>query len=121
MPEVTIIGLQEQFVTNKRQLLMTCQYSALPPVSEAQWEKGGTVIARNESVEINDPRLTISHFNQSQLQLSINATAALDTGNYTCLVINDVGNSSDTTSIIIQGMCLEFPFELSKSPSRSKP
>ena len=106
MPEVTIVGVQEQFVIKGRQLLMTCQYNALPPVSEVQWKKDGTMVARNESVEVNDSRLTIPHYNQSQVQLSINATTPLDTGNYTCLVINDVGNSSDTTSIVIQGMCL---------------
>lgn len=105
MPEVTIIGLQEQFVTKGRQLLMTCQYNALPPVSEVQWKKDAAMIARNKSVEMNDSRLTIPIYNQTHLQLSINATTSQDAGYYTCLVINDVGNSSDTTSIIIQGMC----------------
>ncbi|XP_020621161.1 protein sidekick-1-like [Orbicella faveolata] len=101
-PEVTIIGVQEQFVIEGRLLLLTCQYNALPPVSEVQWNKNGTVIARNDSVEINDSRVTIPHYNQSQVQLEINATTPQDAGNYTCLVVNDVGNSSDATSIIIQ-------------------
>ena len=105
MPQVTIIGVQEQFVIKGRQLLITCQYNALPPVSEVQWKKDETVIARNVSVEINDSRLTIPHYNQSQVQLSINATTPQDAGNYTCLVINDIGNSSDTTSMISQGVC----------------
>jgi len=102
---VKIIGVQLQFVNKGRQLLLTCQYNALQPVSEVQWEKNETVIARNESVEINDSRVTIPHYNESQIQLAINATTPQDAGNYTCLVINDVGNSSDTTSIIIQGVC----------------
>ena len=106
MPEVTIIGVQEQFMIKGSQLLMTCQYNALPAVSEVQWKKDFTMVARNESVEINDSRLTIPHYNQSRVQLSINATTPPDTGNYTCLAINDVGNSSDTKSIIIQGTCL---------------
>ncbi|XP_020608167.1 contactin-4-like [Orbicella faveolata] len=62
----------------------------------------GTVIAINSSVEINDSRVDIPFFNQSQVQLAINATTPQDAGNYTCLVINDVGNSSDTTSLVIQ-------------------
>ena len=103
---MTIIGVQEQFVIKGRQLLLACHYNALPPVSEVQWKKDGTMVARNESVEISDSRLTISHYNQSQVQLSINKATPIDTGNYICLVINDVGNSSDTTSVIIQGMCL---------------
>ena len=103
MPEVTIInGDQEQFLIKGRQLLLTCQYDALPPVSEVQWEKDGTVIARNDSVD-NDPRVTIPHYNQNQVRLAINATTPQDTGNYTCIAINDVGNSSDTTSVVIQG------------------
>ena len=102
MPEVTIIGVQEQFVIKGRQLLLTCQYGALPPVSEVQWEKDGTVIARNDSVD-NNPQVTIPRYNQSQVQLAINATTPKDTGNYTCIAINDVGNSSDTTSVVIQG------------------
>ena len=101
---MTIIGVQVQFVIKGRQLLLTCQYNALPPVSEVQWEKNGIVIARNASVEINDSRVIIPHYNQSQGQLAINATSQQDAGNYTCLVINDVGNSSDTKSVIIQGV-----------------
>lgn len=105
---MTLISVQEQFVIKGRQLLLTCWYNASPPVAEVQWKKDGTEIARNASVEINDSRLTIPHYNRSQVQLSINATTPQDAGNYTCLVINDAGNSSDTTSIIIQGMCLYF-------------
>ena len=97
-------GLQEQFVIKGRQILLTCQYDALPPVSEVQWEKNGTVIARNTSVEINNSRLDIPFFNISQVQLAINASTPQDAGNYTCLAINDVGNSSDTTSVVIQGV-----------------
>ena len=102
MPEVMITGVQKQFVIKGRQLLLTCQYNALPPVSEVQWDRNGTLIARNDSVD-NNPQVTIPHYNQSQVQLAINATTPQDTGNYTCLVINNVGNSSDTTSIVIQG------------------
>ena len=120
---MTIIGGQEQFVIEGRLLLLTCQYNALPPVSEVQWNKNGTVIARNYSVEVNDSRVTIPHYNQSQVQLEINATTPQDAGNYTCLVVNDVGNSSDATSIIIQGVCdygLKFQKLSAKSPHRSK-
>jgi len=99
-----ITGAPEHLVIKGRKLLLTCQYNASPPVSELQWEINGTVIARNASVEINDPRVTIPHYNQSQVQLLINAPLPQDAGNYTCLVINDVGNSSDTTSVVIQGV-----------------
>jgi len=101
---VTIIGVQVQFVIKGRQLLLTCQYNALPPVSEVRWEKAGIVIARNASVESNDSRVTIPHYNQSQGQLAINATTPQDAGYYTCVVINDAGNSSDTKSVVIQGL-----------------
>ena len=104
VPDVTIVGGPEQFAVVDKQILLTCQYDALPQVSEVQWEKNGTVIARNSSVEINDSRVTIPHYNESQVQLSITATTSRDAGNYTCLVINDIGNSSDTTSVISQGM-----------------
>ena len=99
-----IIGVQEQFVIKGGQILLTCQYNVLPPVSEVQWEKDGTVIARNDSVENNDPRVTIPHYNESEVQLVINVITSQDAGNYTCLVINDVGNSSDTTSVVIRGV-----------------
>ena len=104
MPEVTTIGDQEHFVIKGGQLLLTCQYNALPPVSEVQWKKDGTVTVRNASVEINDSRVTIPQYNRGQVQLSINATTPQDAGNYTCLVINDIGNSSVTTSMISQGV-----------------
>ena len=104
MPEVKIIGDQERFVIKGGQLLLTCQYNALPPVSEVQWEKDATVIARNASREISDSRVTIPHYNESQVQLEITATKTQDAGHYTCLVINDIGNSSNTASVVIQGV-----------------
>ena len=104
MPEVAIIGDQEQFVIKGRQFLLTCQYNALPPVSEVQWKKDGAVIARNASVEINDSLVTILHYNESQVQLEITATKTQDAGRYTCLVINDIGNSSDIASVVVQGV-----------------
>ena len=82
---------------------LTCQYDASPPASEVLWKKDGTVIARNASTVNNDSRVTIPHYNESQVQLSITATTSQDSGNYTCLVINDVGNSTDTAIIVIEG------------------
>ena len=103
VPEVTIIGVQEQFVIVGEQILLTCQYNALPLVSALKWEKNGTVIARNASVENGDSRMAIPHYNESQVQLLINATTPQDAGNYTCNVTNDIGSSSDTTIIVVQG------------------
>ena len=103
MPTVGIDGNQRQFVAIGYGMLLTCQYRALPPASEVQWKKDAKVIARNASVEINDSRVTIPQYNTGHVQLTINTTTSRDAGIYTCLVINDFGNSSDTTSIIIQG------------------
>ena len=103
VPDVTIVGGPQQFAVVDKQVLLTCQFNALPPVSEVQWEKDGTVLARNASVQIIDSRLNIPHYNQSQVQLAINATTPGDAGNYTCRVTNGIGNSSDTTSMMSQG------------------
>lgn len=104
VPTVRIDGDQTQFVARGYGMLLTCQYHALPSVSEVQWKKDGTVIARNTSVEINDSRIIIPHFNDTHVQLTINATTSQDSGNYSCNVANDMGNSSDTTTILIEGM-----------------
>ena len=104
MPTVGIDGDQTQFVARGYGMLLTCQYQALPPVSEVQWKKDGTVIARNTSVEINDSRIIVSHFNETHVQLTINITISQDSGNYTCNVTNDMGSSSNTTTIVIEGM-----------------
>ncbi|KAJ7386411.1 smooth muscle contraction [Desmophyllum pertusum] len=102
VPEVTIAGGPEQFAVVGKQILLTCQYNAFPPATEVLWIKDGTVLARNTSVKINNSRVTIPHHNETHEQLSINATTSQDAGNYTCLVINDVGNSWDTISMISQ-------------------
>ena len=82
---------------------LICRYEASPPVSEVQWIKEGTVIVRNTSVQINDSRVTIPFFNESQIQLSITAASLKDGGNYTCKVTNILDSTRDTTMIIIKG------------------
>ena len=72
-------------------------------MSEVQWIKEGTVIVRNTSVQINDSRVTIPSFNESQIQLSITAASLKDGGNYTCKVMNILHSTQDTTMIIIEG------------------
>ena len=101
-PEVTIDGDQEQYVAKGSNIRLICRYEASPPVSEVQWIKG-TVIARNTSMLINDSRVTIPSFNESQIQLSITAASLKDGGNYTCKVTNILGSMQDTTMIIIKG------------------
>ena len=73
-------------------------------MSEVQWIKNGTVIATNTTVQINDSRVNIPHYNESQAQLSITNATLQDAGNYTCNVTNDVHSTSDTTAIVIQGL-----------------
>ena len=102
-PEVTIDGDQEQYLAKGSNIWLICRYEASPPVSEVQWIKEGTVIVRNTSVQINDSRVTIASFNESQIQLSITAASLRDGGNYTCKVTNILGSTRDTTMIIIKG------------------
>jgi len=83
---------------------LTCRYNASPPVFEVLWKINGTVIARNTSLEINDSRITIPHYNKTQLQLNILNTTSKDAGNYTCCVANGVGYSSDTIVIVVEGV-----------------
>ncbi|XP_066015791.1 hemicentin-1-like isoform X2 [Pocillopora verrucosa] len=101
-PEVTIDGDQEQYLAKGSNIWLICRYEASPPVSEVQWIKEGTVIVRNTSVQINDSRVTIPSFNESQIQLSITAASLKDGGNYTCKVTNILGSTRDTTMIIIK-------------------
>ena len=102
-PEVTIDGDQEQYLAKGSNIWLICRYEASPPVSEVQWIKEGTVIVRNTSVQINDSRVTIPSFNESQIQLSITAASLKDGRNYTCKVTNILGSMQDTTMIIIKG------------------
>ena len=103
IPGVVMIGGPQQFAIVGKIRKLICEYDAVPPVSEVQWIKDGDVIARNFSVLVNESRLTVSHYNESQIQLLINQSTSHDAGDYTCLVINAVGNSSQKTSVISQG------------------
>ena len=114
-----ITGSEKQYVEISKQILLTCQYNASPPVSEVQWIKDGNVIAKNASV-IGNAQVNITQFTESQVQLLITSSTTQDAGNYTCLVINVLDYSSDTTTVIIQGMffrCIRSLF-LSNSTSR---
>ena len=102
-PEVTIDGDQDKYMAKGSNIRLICRYEASPPVSEVQWIKEGTVIVRNTSVQINDSRVTIPSFNESQIQLSITAASLKDGRNYTCKVTNILGCTRDTTMIIIKG------------------
>ena len=103
IPGVTMTGGPQQFAIVGKIKKLVCEYDALPPVSEVQWIKDGEVIARNFSLLVNESHLTVSHYNESEIQLLINQSTSRDAGDYTCLVINAVGNSSQKTSIISQG------------------
>ena len=81
-----------------------CRHKALPPVAELQWIKDGKVISTNSTKVINNSRLDILHFNESLIQLLISAAIVADSGNYTCNVTNMVNSSSDSTSIIVEGV-----------------
>ena len=103
LPGVALIGGPQQFATVGKIKKLICEYDAVPSVSEVQWIKDGDVIARNFSVLVNESHLTVSHYNESQIQLLINQSTSHDAGDYTCLAVNAVGNSSQKTSIISQG------------------
>ena len=84
------------------EIQLTCHYNTLPSISEVRWEKGGNVISKNGSVEVG-ARGVITHFNDSTVQLTITSSNSSDSGNYTCVVINRIDNSSATATVIIQG------------------
>ena len=83
---------------------LICRFNASPPVSNVSWKINGTVIARNASVDINDSRITIPHYNESEIHLTIDTTTLQDAGSYTCTVTNNEGSSSATTVIVIEGV-----------------
>ena len=71
IPGVTVIGGPQQFAIVGKVKKLLCKYDAVPPVSEVQWIKDGDVIARNSSLLVNESRLTVSNYNESQIQLLI--------------------------------------------------
>ena len=107
IPEVTIDGAPEQFVVVGNEIQLTCHYNSSPLASEVRWEKDGAVISKNATIE-SGARGSITHFNESLGQLTINTSIPQDAGNYTCVVINSVDNSFHTTSVIIQGLFSSF-------------
>ena len=108
IPGVTMIGGPQQFAIVGKAKKLLCEYDAVPPVSEVQWIKDGDVITRNSSLLVNESRLTVSYYNESQIQLLINQSTSHDAGNYTCLAINAVGNSSQMALVISQGTFVSF-------------
>ena len=84
------------------EIQLTCHYNTSPSISEVRWEKGGNVISTNDTLEVG-ARGNITHFNDSTVQLTITSSNSTDSGNYTCVVINRIDNSSATASVIIQG------------------
>ena len=101
--DVKISGSKPKFVEISKQIHLTCQYNASPPVSEVQWVKDGNMIAQNGS-GIGNGSVNVTQFTESQSQLLISSSTTQDEGNYSCSVTNTVGNSLDTTSVLIQGM-----------------
>ena len=99
---MTIKDAPEKVAVVGNEIQLTCHYNSSPVASEVQWLKNGTVISRNDTME-NNARGNITQFNESSIQLTISPSISSDAANYTCLVINDVGNSSDT--IAIRGLC----------------
>ena len=102
-PEVIIVDAPRQFVVIGNDILLTCHYNSSPTPSEVQWEKDGTIISRNVST-VNFAQGSIVYLNESLVQLRIHASTTDVAGNYTCLVINSVHNSSATTSLVVQGL-----------------
>ena len=98
VPEVSIDSPSEQFPAVGNNIQLTCRYNSSPAASEVQWKKNGIIVSTNATME-NSVRGAITHFNESVVQLTINASISQDAGDYTCPVINTVGSSSDTTAI----------------------
>ena len=99
-----IDGDPTQFKAIGYDMQLSCRYNASPPVSEVLWKKDGTVIARNTSVQVNNSRITIPYYSENRIHLTVINTTSQDAGHYTCDVTNGVGNSSDTTVIVIEGV-----------------
>ena len=95
---MTIEGAPEEVAVVGNEILLTCHYNSSPVASEVQWLKNDKVISRNDTME-NNTRGTITQFNESSTQLTISSSISSDAANYTCLVINDVDNSSVTIAI----------------------
>ena len=107
-PEVTIDGDQEQFIAKGENFTLICRYNASLPVSRVQWIKDGNVITINATVTNNGSRVTKIFYNESLSQLSITSASSQNSGNYTCNVTNNVTDTTDSTSIVIQGMYTMF-------------
>ncbi|XP_044163802.1 receptor-type tyrosine-protein phosphatase delta-like isoform X2 [Acropora millepora] len=101
VPEVTIEGTPEKVAVVGHEIQLTCHYNSSPVASEVQWLKNDKVISRNDTME-NNTRGTITQFNESSTQLTISSSISSDAANYTCLVINDVDNSSVTIAIRVK-------------------
>ena len=98
VPDVTIEGAPEKVAVVGNAIQLTCHYNSSPVASEVQWLKNGKLISRNDTME-NNTRENITHFNETSIQLTISPSISSDAANYTCFVINDVDNSSDTIAI----------------------
>ena len=107
-PEVTIDGDQEQFIAKGEKFTLICRYNASSPVSRVQWKKDGKVIAVNASKTNSGSRVTDIFYNESLSQLLIASASSQDSGNYICNVTNTVNGTTDSTSIVIQGMYTVF-------------
>ena len=76
-------------------------------MSEVQWIKDGNVITINATVT-NGSRVTNIFYSESLSQLSITSASSQDSGVYICNVTNNVTDTTDSTSIVIQGMYTMF-------------
>ena len=95
---MAIEGAPEKVAVVGNEIQLTCHYNSSPVASEAQWLKNGRVISHNDTME-NNTRGNITHFNETSIQLTISTSISSDAANYTCFVINNVDNSSDTIAI----------------------
>ena len=77
-------------------------------MSRVQWKKDGKVIAVNASKTNSGSRVTDIFYNESLSQLLIASASLQDSGNYICNVTNTVNATTDSTSIVIQGMYTVF-------------
>lgn len=79
----------------KTKVVVSCVATGDEPLSFT-WSKGGRLLTTGQ-------RITVSILSANVASLTISQVTAEDIGNYTCVVSNNVGKDSFTSSLVING------------------